>query len=89
MDAAYLVLEYKRHIAFLLTWHKAIQQHRKATYEGLCDCAWPCLADDHITCCHPLRHVVHKAFDGDLQLSLCSLAVHAFETFCFYMCASI
>ena len=86
MTAAYLVLEYKRHIAFLLTWHKAIQQHRKATNEGLCNCAGPCLADDHITGCHPLRHVVHKAFDGDLQLILCSLSI---KMFCSYMRASI
>lgn len=89
MTAAHLVLEYKRHIAFLLTWHKAIQQHRKATYEGLCNCAGPCLADDHITGCHPLRHVVHKAFDGDLQLFLCSLSIHAIKMFCSYMRASI
>lgn len=63
----YLVLENKWHVAFLLAGYKPIEQHRKATDEGLSNGPWPCLADNHVTGCHPFRHVVHKAFDGDLQ----------------------
>ena len=64
---AHLVLQNKWHIAFFLAWHKTVQQHRKAADEGLSDGAWPSLANDHVAGCHPLRHVVHKALDGDLQ----------------------
>ena len=67
---AHLVLEHKRDIALFLAWHKAIQQDRKATDERLCNCSWPSFTDDHVTSRHPLRHVVHKPFDGDLQAGI-------------------
>lgn len=63
----YLVVENKWHVAFLLAGNETIEQHREAADEGLSNCARPRLADDHVTGCHPFRHVVHKAFDGDLQ----------------------
>ena len=67
---AYLVLEDEWDIALFLTRHKAIQQDRQATDERLGYCSWACFADDHVTGCHPFRHVIHKALDSNLQATV-------------------